>query len=238
MANYVYKYAFWMYSPLYAAYKLATDRMEQNTLRHVIQPGDCVIDVGANIGFYTRYLSRLVGPDGEIHAFEPDAAHFQRLTQRAGRLCNVHVYHAAVGEKTGKITLYLSEDLNVDHRTYPVEEAVRRTAEIDCVRLDSYFSEKKVDFVKMDIQGYEYAALQGMQTILQRNANIRMILEFWPEGLRKAGSSPEAVLRFLQAYGFDLYWFSSTALAKFDESLLRIRGAEYSNLFVTRQTLE
>ena len=237
LANYAYKHAFWMYSPLYAGYKMLTDRMERKIIRRLVKPGDCVLDIGANIGFYTRYFSRLVGPAGEIHAFEPDAAHFQRLTQRTGHWPNVHRYHAAVGEKTGTITLYLSDALNVDHRTYPVEEDSRKTVEINCVCLDSRFSEKKVDFIKMDTQGYEYAILQGMQAILQRSANLRMILEFWPAGLRKAGSSPEAVLQLLRDHGFEIYLVSSTSIVRFHESLIRTQGTEYYNLFVTRQPL-
>ncbi len=233
MANYLYKYAFGMYLPLYRVYKILTDRIERKLCRQIVTPGDCVLDIGANIGIYTRYFSKLVGDNGEIHAFEPDATHFHRLTQYTKSCRNVQLHHAAVSSNSGEITLYLSEDLNVDHRTYLTEDE-RNTCQVACIRIDDYFSEKRVDFIKMDIQGYEYTSLLGMKNTLLHNTGIQMIMEFCPYQLKQAGSSKEAVIEFLYACDFDIYLISHMTLVKFEDTLIKSGNTDYYNLFVTR----
>ena len=70
-ANKVYERAFPIYRPLYAAYKTYADRAERELLRKILFQGAVVVDVGANIGIYSQFLSRCVGPTGLVHSFEP-----------------------------------------------------------------------------------------------------------------------------------------------------------------------
>ena len=75
-ANKVYERAFPIYRPFYAAYKTYADRAERVLLRKILFQGAVVADVGANIGIYSQFLSRCVGPTGSVHSFEPSPDNF------------------------------------------------------------------------------------------------------------------------------------------------------------------
>src|SRR5262245_61727420 len=126
-ANRLYQRAFFIYRPLYAAYKTYADRMERDLLRRILFPGAVVADVGANVGIYSEFLSRCVGPTGLVHSFEPSPDNFSRLAAATRHLLNVRISQAAVGERSGKAKLHISDKLNVDHRAYNVGEESRRT---------------------------------------------------------------------------------------------------------------
>src|SRR4029453_12748454 len=114
--NQLYNYAFPIYRPLYGAYKAYTDRAERQLLRRILFPGAVVVDIGANIGIYSQFLSRCVGRTAIVHSFEPSPENFRRLQFATRKLANVHLSQAAVGECSGRSKLYLSDKLNVDHR--------------------------------------------------------------------------------------------------------------------------
>ena len=160
-----------------------------------------VVDVGANIGIYTALLAKIVGEKGKVYAFEPSPHNFN-LLKKYNKSNNVTLVQAAVGDVTGEITLYISDKLNVDHQTYETDE-IREKVNVSSYRLDDYLKNEKVDFIKMDIQGFEHHALLGMKNILRNNANIKIFMEFWPYGLIKAGSSPEKLLTFLHELDFE-----------------------------------
>src|SRR4029077_13539705 len=95
---------------------------------------------------------------------------FKRLLAATHELCNVRAIQAAVGEKSGKSKLYISEMLNVDHRVYTTDGEFRHAVPIEVVALDDYFkSGERVDLIKMDIQGYELHALLGANRVLTDN---------------------------------------------------------------------
>src|SRR6266480_6716610 len=115
--NKLYEHAFPIYRPLYAGYKAYADRAERELLRQVLFPGAVVVDAGANIGIYSQFLSRCVGTTGVVHSFEPSPENFERLQFATRNLANVRLSRAAVGECSGRSKLYVSDKLNVDHRT-------------------------------------------------------------------------------------------------------------------------
>lgn len=100
----------------------------------------------------------------------------------------------------------------------------RDSVEIDAVRLDDYFEgiADKIDFIKMDIQGAEAAALEGMRNLLQTNRDVKMVTEFWPHGLRDSGADPEAFLKALVQLGFTLY--------RIDEQRQEVRATDAAEL--------
>ena len=159
--NKAYEYAFPVYRLAYRIFKAYTDRAERQLLKKISFPGAVVVDAGANIGIYSEFLSQCVGPSGVVHSFEPSPKNFMRLLSATRKLPNVHVCQAAVGERSGKTMLYLSDKLNVDHWAYPTEGDARRALQIKMVALDDYFRPgERVDLIKIDIQGYELHALQ------------------------------------------------------------------------------
>ena len=212
-ANKVYERAFPLYRPLYAAYKTYSDRAERELLRKILFQGAVVVDVGANIGIYSQFLSGCVGPTGLVHSFEPSSDNFRRLSAATSGLRNVRLTRAVVGERGGECKLYVSDKLNVDHRAYKTDGDLRRAIPTDMVALDDYFKPgQRVDLIKMDIQGYELHALRGAQRVLQENPDINLLLEFWPAGLEQAGVGWEQLVELLQSLNMDLTLVKSCGL--------------------------
>jgi len=233
-ANKVYQCAFPIYRPLYAAYKTYADRAERELLRKILFKGAVVVDVGANIGIYSQFLSRYVGPKGVVHSFEPSPDNFRRLSAATRNLSNVRLTQAVIGERSGECKLYVSDKLNVDHRAYETDDS-RRVIPIEMIALDDYFKTgQRVDLIKMDIQGYELHALRGAQRVLQENSDINLLLEFWPAGLEQAGVSWETLVEMLQRSGMTLTLVRTDGLTPLDVRDIRNDTSWYVNLFAHR----
>jgi FkbM family methyltransferase len=231
-ANRLYEYAFPIYRPLYAAYKTYADRAERELLRKILFQGAVVADVGANIGIYSEFLSRCVGPTGLVYSFEPSPENFKRLCATTRNLSNVRLSQAAVGERTGEARLYVSDKLNVDHRAYKTHGDSRRGVPIEMVALDDYFKPgQRVDLIKMDVQGYELHALRGAQRVLQENLNINLLLEFWPAGLEQADVDWKELVEMLQGLSMNLTLVRTHGLVPFDARDVRSDISWYVNLF-------
>src|SRR5436309_7103457 len=234
-ANKVYQRAFSIYRPLYAAYKTYADRAERELLRKILFQGAIVADVGANIGIYSQFLSRCVGPTGLVHSFEPSPDNFRRLSAATRDLSNVRLTQAAVGERSGECKLYVSDKLNVDHRAYKADGDSRRAVPTEMVALDDYFKPgQRVDLIKIDIQGYELHALRGTQRVLQENPDINLLLEFWPAGLEQAGVGGEELFNLLQGLNMNLTLVRVSGLVSLDQHNFGTKIAWYVNLFAQR----
>jgi len=235
VGNEVYTRAFSVYRPLYAAYKTYADRAERELLRKILFKGAVVADVGANIGIYSQFLSRCVGPTGSVHSFEPSPDNFRRLSAATRDLSNVRLTQAAVGERSGECKLYVSDKLNVDHRAYKADGDSRRAVPTEMVALDDYFKPgQRVDLIKMDIQGYELHALRGAQRVLRENRDINLLLEFWPAGLEQAGVGWEELVELLQRLNMNVTVVRSCGLVPFDARDLRNDISWYVNVFAHR----
>jgi FkbM family methyltransferase len=235
VGNKVYEHAFPIYRPLYAAYKAYADRAERQLLRKILFQGAVVIDVGANIGIYSAFLSRCVGPTGLVHSFEPSPDNFKRLSAATRNLSNVRLTQAAVGERSGECKLYVSDKLNVDHRAYIANGESRHIVPIEMITLDDYFKPgERVDLIKMDIQGYELHALRGAKRVLKENPDINLLLELWPSGLEQAGVSWERLVEMLHALNMNLTLVKTCGLVRFDEHDVRRDISWYVNLFASR----
>lgn len=235
MANLLYEYCYPAYYPLYVAWKAVSDRQERRLLQGLVGPGATVVDVGANVGVYTRYLAGLVGPSGTVHAFEPAPANFHRLQGHLARIPHVRLKQAAVGSRSGTTTLYLSEALNVDHQTYD-SGAGRRGVEVPIVRLDDHFSPgDRVDLIKIDVQGHEMHVLEGARRVLGENPAIVVLMEFWPFGLVNASTDPRSLLEFIASLGLDVRRTTDPPGCRFDASALDAGNSEhYCNLLLSR----
>ncbi len=235
VGNKVYARAFPIYRPLYAAYKSYADRVERELLRKIVFQGAVVVDVGANIGIYTEFLSRCVGPTGLVHSFEPSPDNFKRLFAVTRNLSNVRLTQAAVGERSGECKLYVSDELNVDHRAYKTDGDSRRAVSTEMVALDDYFKPgQRVDLIKMDIQGYELHALRGAQRVVQENPDTNLLIEFWPAGLEQAGVGWEEVVEMLRGFNMNLTVVRTSGLVPFDAHDVRNDISWYVNLFAHR----
>jgi len=172
-----------------------------------VRPGDTVLDLGAHVGYYTLLLARLVGPGGRVVALEPDPDNFALLSRNValnGYASRVSLYNLAAAAP-GKLALYRSADNAGDHRVHPAD-GDRPAVSVDAVAVDGLFRDRRggIDFVKMDVQGAEGAALEGMAGLLGRSRRAKVMLEFWPFGLVRAGYTAERLLDRLGELGFRL----------------------------------
>ena len=188
----------------------SAERFEVQCWKQLLRPGATVADVGANLGLYTLLAARVVGPQGHVHGFEPDpenASALERSVQANGYR-NVTIHRAAVAESCGALRLYRRAEHHGDHRIYrPPTPEGRERADIGVpsVTLDSLFGDAvPLHLVKLDIQGAEGRAIAGMRQTLAANPDLRLVLEFWPEGLRQCGTDPQGLLEELRAMGFAL----------------------------------
>ena len=235
IGNKAYKYAFPAYRFAYRMFKAYADRAERQLLQKILFPGAVVVDAGANIGIYSEFLSRCVGPNGVVHSFEPSPDNFTRLRCATRKLANVCPCQAAVGERSGETMLYVSDNLNVDHRAYVTEGNPRRALEVGMVALDDYFKPgERVDLLKLDVQGYELHALQGAKRILNENREIKLLLEFWPYGLKQAGANWRELIEMLEGFAMNVMSVGANSLIPFEASKVRTDVNWYVNLFASR----
>src|SRR5262249_27856938 len=144
LSNYLFTHAPRLYAGLYHRYKRLSERKNIAVIRRLVKPGSCVVDIGANIGFYTALLADCVGPTGRVYAFEPDETNFASLVAATRHRAQVQAERAAVTDVDGSVDLYMSTDLNIDHRTYCDDDASRIKVAVRGVSLDSFFRNVQV----------------------------------------------------------------------------------------------
>jgi FkbM family methyltransferase len=182
---------------------------ELEALAGMVNPGDLVLDAGANLGYLTCYLAYLAGPAGEVRAIEPNAfmtgllgrnvSHNQRGTVVIDRL--------ALGDADGTAQLWLSgtnlqrHSLHAANVPNPVgTETVRQ------LTADSYWrthlGRRQVGLLKLDVEGAERLVLASGLQLLSACRNVWM--EFWPDGIGRDGTDPYQCLEILEDSGFTL----------------------------------
>ncbi len=197
-----------LYTNLYLLGKRLGEAPEQRLFEAHVAPGMTVVDIGANVGFYTEVFSGLVGAAGRVYAFEPDpfCSAVLRDRVRSFPVPNVRVETLAIGDANGTATFYSSGRDRAESRTHPFDASVpSETFEVPVVTLDSWCEANqisRVDVVKIDVEGAEVRALQGMRRLIARSAPAGMFIEFSPTQLRGAGASAETFWELLAELGY------------------------------------
>jgi FkbM family methyltransferase len=174
------------------------------------RPGDTIVDVGANIGYFTLIFARAVGAGGKVYAFEPEPVNYAVMAENVSRngYENVIPLQLAVSDVQGVARLAVFERNRGMNRLWQ-ETTQQPTVEIEMVVIDQLerLSRMSVDLIKMDVEGWENHALSGMRNLLERSPDVAIFSEFTPEYLVKAGSDPEEFLTHLCGSARRLYWF-------------------------------
>ena len=201
-------------------------------IKNNVKDGDNVIDLGANIGYFTLILAKLVGPTGKVFAFEPDPRNLALLKKNVeyNNYKNVIIVPKAVSNVNDKCTLYVGQKTFGQNRIYkPEKTKTQKFVPIDSetVRLDDFFKTNnlldKISFIKMDIEGSEFLALSGMKEILKLNKNIKIFTEVETSYLEDAGSSYDQFMDVLTEnnFTFSLADNRNEVLIKVDRSQLK-----------------
>lgn len=179
--------------------------------KRLLQPGDIVVDIGAHWGYFTLLSATLCGGAGRVFAFEPHPGNYAllRTSIEANSFTNVVATQKAVSDQNGtaKLLLALGSGLN-SLRYVPPQFQVPQGSEsqiiADTVNLDNFFSQNPIHpkLIKMDIEGAEPLALEGMRNMIEQNPDLVLITEFLPHYL---GAKIAAhFLGRLRDYGFEV----------------------------------
>ncbi|URA10918.1 FkbM family methyltransferase [Thermospira aquatica] len=173
-----------------------------------LSPGQNVLDLGGNIGMVAIYMAKKVGPDGHIWVYEPDRKNQQLLKEHIAinEITNITVVPYGVWNQSGTLTFYEGGTYTSSFvKTNYIDEKPShyQAVSIPVVTLDEEmerFGWKKLDFIKMDIEGSEVAALQGAKNLLSKLSPSLLIETHSAEGKTTA----EEVKRFLLDLGYTL----------------------------------
>ncbi|MBU2575702.1 FkbM family methyltransferase [Patescibacteria group bacterium] len=208
--------------------------------KKIIKPKMIVMDIGAHIGYFTRIFSKLAGTDGVVYAFEADPENFQLLIKNTKHLKNTKLCKAAITDSTGIIDFFHSNIKSGCHSIVPAEFRSQKIA-VPAITLDEFAQRKginKIDIIKMDIEGGEYLALQGMKKIFENNPDIVLVLEFCLENNELANINSEKFLKQMEEFGLSIFAIRQNKLDKVtsSSSVQEItQGADFINLYCTKK---
>ena len=187
------------------------EETEAKIMEQKMSEGDIVIDAGANIGLHTLNMAKIVGKTGKVFAFEPEITNFGILKKniKLNNYTNIFAEHKAVGEKDGIATLYRSNHPGM-HKIDSEPQHSKDKLNVDIINLDNFFNKNhiqpKIDFIKIDVEGFELSVLKGMKNILKNNKNIKILLELYHNKLHEEdleyNSKYEELLDFLESFNF------------------------------------
>lgn len=174
------------------------------------QDDDVILDIGANIGWYSIVLRKNITRNVSIYAFEPEPLNFELLEKNvATNHAQVKPVNKAVAEKAGHLTLFLYHAKNSGrHSLLDINQETNKSIQVETVRLDDFLERENIDpgrvkFVKIDIEGYEFFALKGAVKLMEKLPY--MFLEFSPASIRKGGQDPADFIRWLAQFQFNFY---------------------------------
>jgi len=171
-----------------------------------LAPGMTVIDVGANVGYYTALAASRVGSKGRIFAIEPDARAFARLKKLISENhLPVSAFNIGLGEKSGEENLYRSPDSRNNTPTMIAHGGLAPTATVSIRRLDDCMDEWEmthVDLLKIDVEGWEPQVFRGASRALESGQISAILCEFNDPWLRASGNSAQGLWKMLTGFGF------------------------------------
>lgn len=202
---------------------------EVKLFRELVNVGDVVLDIGANIGCHTLAFSKIVGPTGRVIAFEPERTNFTALAGNIAinNILNVYVNQIAVAEKPGLVAVpELDHNNTYNYGGIELNKDYSKNFHymIQSISLDNT-SFEKLDFIKIDVEGMEHDVLQGGKNIIQKTNPI-IYLE------NDRVENTEKILKFLDENKYKVY--------EHDTPLYHENNFENNtiNVFVTQNELQ
>jgi FkbM family methyltransferase len=186
-------------------YEVSFDR----SFRELLTPGDCVWDIGANIGHYTREFSHAVGPEGLVCAFEPNPDTFARLERACSDLTNVRLFPCGLGERESMVAFQPSDDRNA--AASRVVEPGEGESEVTIRSAKSVLAEPGVrppNAIKIDVEGMEKEVLLGFGDLLRASSvrGIGVEVHFAVLEARGRNTVPYEIERLLREQGYRVSW--------------------------------
>lgn len=179
-----------------------------------LRAGDTAIDVGANFGFFTLLMAKLVGKSGPVVAFEPGDVAERALSENVKHngLRNITIYRNVVSRSLGRTRYYVSRDDEAgnslwDPSLFYLNVNGATSVDKDTVALNDIMVDQP-RLIKIDAEGSELEVLMGATKFLSAKVPF-VVVELNPFGLQQMGSSTEALRDYMRGYGYDLYFLHS-----------------------------
>jgi FkbM family methyltransferase len=179
-------------------------------LKRLVERGSSVLDVGAQIGYVTANLARLVGPGGSVHSFEPDPNARERLQRTiAANDCRcVTVFPVAAGARDEELVFNLSPTLGWSTAVAGTHHHHLKPITVQGLRIDTLAARgelrRPIRFVKIDVEGFECSVLDGMAQLLAEDAPL-VLAEVNDLMLRPNGHTTRDLLERLSRHGHRLF---------------------------------
>ncbi|MDQ6884631.1 MAG: FkbM family methyltransferase [Candidatus Dormibacteraeota bacterium] len=175
------------------------EAVELAFVRSILRPGDVVFDIGANVGIFTLTAAHAVGPSGQVHAFEPVPANFERLSDSVSRnaLGQIVLNQVAAGAASGETQSGLEPGMELTSGKamsgfFTVGSTLRQVT-VPVVSLDDdaaqHLEGRSIRLVKIDVEGYEPEVLRGMRDLLSAGRIDVVMIEVSVYALARVGST-------------------------------------------------
>jgi FkbM family methyltransferase len=176
-----------------------------NWLREFLCEGMKVLDIGANIGYFSCYEARIVGNSGKVYAIEPDPRNLELLRKniQINDLYNVEVFDCVISNRTGIENFYLSKTSS-HNSLIPISKTYGEI-KVKAYTVDDFLKEKgihSVDAIRMDVEGAEGKVIDGASSTLEKTKVL--FVEIHPQLVRMTGYSVKWIMDKLKSLGFEL----------------------------------
>ena len=195
----------------------AYERELVELFKKVLLPGMTVLDLGANIGYFSVLAAGLVGSSGQVHAFEPEKTCFARLKRNLAVFPWAQAHSMAVGDQSGEAYFHYSHkpsETGWGSLLFGEDNACTQEALVPVTSLDAWArgrAIRRVDVIKMDVEGGEYRALRGAEVLLSEHRPV-IVAELNDVCLRRDHRTPLDVVSLLRAAGYNTFSFNDGVL--------------------------
>lgn len=181
-----------------------------------ISAGDTVLDIGANIGFHTLYFAELAGPNGKVIAFEPVPVNFEKLKFNIGlnSFNNISPQNIALGSKNEQITIGIDEN-STNPGAYNLFDHSGNVM-INCLIGDEVVVNEKINFIKIDVEGYESFVFEGLIKTINRD-KPKIVFEYDSNYHLKTNLPKDYIFTLLAPFNYIYYAITPAGLTKIED---------------------
>ena len=233
---------------LFGKYEAAEIRLMKQFLR----PGQTIVDVGANVGYLTSFFARSAGPNGKVLAFEPNPNIFSLLQENTARFTQVSAYNVALSNTSGELPLFIAgtdQSVGSFAREYPAthvfyqKSGILRSVAAKLVNGDEFLTQlevKTIDILKLDVEGWEVSALNGLERTIAASPRLTIFCEFNPSAQECAGWCRIDLVNWFLDRRFNLFraragHLEPISLASAGDFIDEVEPGRFATLFATAE---
>lgn len=191
---------------------------EKKVFSVLVKKGNTVLDIGANVGLHSLYFSELVGREGRVFSFEPVQQNYDQIVRnmKLNGITNIIPIHKGLSDVSTKINIAAPSNSN-NPGAFNLFDTKEPTETVEVITGDFFIESeniKQVDFIKMDIEGYEYFAIKGLAKTLATFKST-VVFEFDSNYHAKTGAGEEDIFELFLKLNYRLYYIEDNGLSEF-----------------------